>query len=189
MEMQFPQTENAGLVQLWEQIFPELEKLHAYRQQVMDLQPPTQGRISEFLATSDDPFVVQNFGKIRELENRIASIKQELENYAVKQLSNPGTQDERTAARKRFNSCKSHVQMMITSLASVASYYEDEEVIKFCNNLMESLPTISNPNRSSNTEFKAAREWLRENHPELNVGRRGKIPEEYLNLYYNRNKS
>lgn len=188
METELPKTNNLGIEHLWQQIEPYLKSLSEHRQKVIELSPPTPGRISEFLATTKDEYVVDGLAQIRHYNQLIENVKKALDEYAYEKLNNPANNDERLAARQRFNSTKNKVVMMVNALAAVAAHEGEHEIVDFCTSLLDNLPKLSNPNKASNTDTKKAREWLQTNHPELNIGARGKISEEHLTLYYNRDK-
>lgn len=184
--VEFPQTNDAALQRLWQEVLPYLNALPEHRQAVIDASPPTQGRITEWVATTDDAYVLETLESIRNLQDEVAKKRKELEDYAYEKLSKACDPDTRIAARQRFNATRTKAAMMLHSISAIAAHKGEMDIVDFCTQVLDGLPSLSNPNRAASSDTKKAREWLRKHHPELNIGSRGKVPEEYLTLYYNR---
>lgn len=181
----FPETEAELLTVLWkQQIHPLFGEVFAQKKIVDSHRPPTQDDIETWIAKSDDPYVLKNLSYISKYESEIASIKCKLNELAIEALHSPANDDERKAARTKFNQLKNRLTASLHSLAHIAAEESQPHVVEWVETALTQVPKLNTT--SNNHDLKRMREWLQENHPEAEIKSRGTIPLKWKKVYYNR---
>lgn len=181
----FPETSSELLPILWrQQVHPLLGELFAQKNIVDSHRPPTQDDIETWIAKSDDPHVLKQLARIEEMEGEIATIKLRLSELATEALHSPANDDERKAARSKFNQLKNRLTASLHSLAHIAAEESEPQVVEWVESALTQIPKLNTT--SNNHDLKRMREWLQENHPEANIKSRGTIPLRWKQVYYNR---
>lgn len=186
--MDFPQTShmlmNALFVQQIRPLFNDTENAKA---EVERHRPPTRDDIETFLAKSDDPYVTDRLRQIGQMEREAGLIREKLVEFAKEQLHSPANEDERKAARQKFNHLKKKLIASLHSLGHVAASENEQSVVEWVEIALGKVPKLSTSTVASH-DLKAMRQWLQENHPEANIKSRGTIPLEWKQVYYSRNE-
>lgn len=181
----FPETDSELLSVLWQQqIHPLFGEVFAQKQIVDSHRPPTNDDIETWIAKSDDSDVLKKLSYISQLEGEIATIRCALNERAIEALHSPANDDERKAARSKFNQQKNRLTASLHSLAHIAAEESQTSVVKWVETALTQVPKLNTT--SNNHDLKRMREWLQENHPEAEIKSRGTIPLKWKQVYYNR---
>lgn len=179
----FPQSDSILVNALYQQkIKRRIEELDAQKRLVDSHRPPTQDDINRFILTTDDPEVTEVRQTVLSLKEQLAQYESWLDEYVRAALHSPANDDERQAARTKFNALKKQLSDSLHSLGVVAADEEEPEVVKWVTQFQENLPAINT--KANTTNLKAMRKWLQENHPEAGIKSRGTIPLEWQEKYY-----
>lgn len=182
----FPASENIYVRALFDQSIKRIaEALIAQKDIVDSHRPPTQADIDKFIVTSDDPEVQETLYTIKSLEDQLAGYKDWLDSYVKATLHSPANDDERQAARTKFNALKKTLIESLHSLGVVAADEGEQEVVRWVETFSSQIPKLNT--NSNNHDLKAMRAWLQEHHPEAGIKSRGTIPLEWQEVYYKNN--
>lgn len=181
----FPETDNALLKALWEQqVHSLLGELFAQKKVVDSHRPPTQDDLETWIAKSDKDFIRDAIKDIQLYQGYIDDLREWMLNEAKDALYSPTNDDERKAARTKFNQLKNRLTAGLHSMAHVAAQENQPDIVEWVESAMSQIPKLNTT--SNNHDLKAMRTWLQENHPEANIKSRGTIPLEWKQVYYNR---
>lgn len=179
----FPRTDSILVNALFEQkIRKRIVDLNQQKRIVDSHRPPTQADIDRFILTTDDPAITEPLDAVKFYEEKLANLKQHLQDYAMAALHSPANDDERQAARSRFNALKKQLIESLHSLGVVAADEEEPAVVEWVTNFQKNLPAINT--KAATNDLKSMRKWLQEHHPEAGIKSRGTIPLEWQEKYY-----
>lgn len=183
--LEFPHTDHMLLNALWrQQIKPLFGDVLEAKVIVDRHRQPTKDEIETYIAKSDDPHIVKGLKQLGQMEREIALIRDNLDAIAREALHSPANEDERKAARQKFNRLKNSLVASLHSLGHVAASEGEQDVVDWVNTALENVPRLSTS--PSGESLREMRKWLRAHHPEANIKSRGTIPLKWKQVYYNR---